>query len=150
MTDSPLPAERARVQIVALLFALSILLIAVFGFIPGITMQYGDMSFAGDDSRAQLFGAFQVSVLLNLVHLLIGIAGIPMAQTWEGARTFLIGGGILFVGLWLLGVLGGADWIPTNSADNWLHAGVGVAMIALGVVFATGRGGRARAPTRPA
>jgi hypothetical protein len=39
------------------------------------------------------------------------------------------------VALWLLGIVGGADWIPANSADNWLHLAFGLGMIGLGVAL---------------
>jgi hypothetical protein len=130
---------RTRVQIVALLTGISFLLLGAFGFIPGITTHFGDIELAGEDSRAQLLGVFQVSVLLNIVHLGFGAAGIAMARTWEGARSFLIGGGVLYLALWLLGIADATEWIPTDAADDWLHLGLGVAMISVGVAFATNR-----------
>ena len=53
-------------------------------------------------------------------------------RTASGARTYLIGGGAIYLVLFLLGIVGGGDWIPVNDADNWLHLGLGVGMIALG------------------
>ena len=47
----------------------------------------------------------------------------------------MIGGGAIYVALWLLGIVGGANWIPSNSADNWLHLALGGALIVLGVVL---------------
>jgi hypothetical protein len=55
-------------------------LIGILGFIPGITRHYGDLTFAGGDSRAKLLGSFQVSILHNLVHLLFGVAGWFLAR----------------------------------------------------------------------
>jgi len=31
---------------------------------------------------------------------------------------------------------GAANFVPLNDADNWLHLGLGIGMIALGVVLA--------------
>ena len=50
-----------------------------------------------------------------------------------------IGGGAIYVVLWLLGLLGGADWIPSNSADDWLHLLLGIGLIGLGVVLTRDR-----------
>jgi len=86
---------------------------------------------------AKLLGLFQVSILHNIVHLLFGIVGLALAKTADGARTFLIGGGVVYLVLWLLGIVGGGDWIPVNTADNWLHFVLGIGMVALG--FVTGR-----------
>ena len=126
--------DRTPVQSLAVLVGAAFLLVGVLGFIPGITTNYSDMAFAGEDSGAKLLGIFQVSVLHNIVHVLLGIAGLGLARTWEGARTYLIGGGVLYLALWLLGLVGGGDWIPVNSADNWLHFVVGLGMVALGFV----------------
>ena len=113
------------------------LLVGVLGFIPGITTNYGAMSFAGHDSGAMLLGVFQVSVLHNIVHLLFGVAGIAMARTDRMARNFLLGGGIVYIVLWIYGLVinmdGGANFVPFNTADNCLHLILGVAMVGLGL-----------------
>ena len=106
----------------------------MLGFIPGITTHYHDLSFAGHDSGAKLLGVFQVSVLHNIVHLLFGVVGLALAKTADGARNFLIGGGVVYLALWVLGVVGAGDWIPANTADNWLHFALGLGMLALGFV----------------
>jgi len=119
------------------------LLVGILGFIPGITTDYGDMAFAGEGSEAKLLGIFQVSVLHNIVHLLFGIAGLALARTWEGARTYLIGGGVIYLVLWIYGLLidreSGANFVPINTADNWLHFLLGVGMIGLGVALTRDR-----------
>ena len=131
---------RTTIQTWAMVVGAVFLAVGILGFIPGITTNYGDVEFAGDGSDAELLGIFQVSILHNIVHLLFGIAGLALARTVEGARTFLIGGGVIYLALWLLALVGGADWIPTNSADDWLHFALGLGMVALGYL-----GGRERA-----
>jgi hypothetical protein len=134
-------AARAPVSKAAAAVGAVFLLIGVLGFIPGITTNYGTMEFAGHNSGAKLLGIFQVSVLHNIVHLLFGIAGLALARTVAGARTFLIGGGVVYLVLWLYGLVVGeystANFFPFNTADNWLHLLLGVGMIGLGLV--TGR-----------
>ena len=116
------------------------LLVGIAGFVPGVTTNlYDGLEFSGNEGDAELLGIFQVSVLHNIVHGLFGIAGLALAATASGARTFLLGGGAVYVALWLLGIVDGADWIPANDADNWLHLGLGVAMIAAGVLLTRGR-----------
>jgi hypothetical protein len=126
---------RTPVQTAALVVGAVFLAVGILGFIPGITTDYGDIAFAGDGSDAKLLGIFEVSILHNIVHLLYGIAGLALARTVDGARTYLIGGGAIYLALWLLGLVGGADWIPANTADNWLHFALGVGMIGLGYVL---------------
>jgi hypothetical protein len=133
MTDRTTAGDHSPVQTLALLVAATFVLVGVLGFVPGITTHYGDLNFAGDGSDAKLLGVFQVSILHNLVHLLFGIVGFVLARTWSGARTYLIGGGVVYLALWILGLVNGASWIPANNADDWLHFGLGVGMIGLGL-----------------
>jgi hypothetical protein len=115
------------------------LLVGILGFIPGITSSYSDMTFAGHDSGAELLGIFQVSILHNIVHILFGIAGLAAARTASGSRAFLVGGGIIYLVLWIYGLVisqdSGANFVPVNTADNWLHFLLGVGMIGLGLAL---------------
>jgi hypothetical protein len=115
------------------------LVVGVAGFVPGITTHYGDMTFAGHDSMAKLLGVFMVSVLHNIVHLLFGIAGIALSRTIGSARNYLIGGGVVYLVLWIYGLVidqtSSANFVPINTPDNWLHFVLGVGMIALGVAL---------------
>ncbi|MEU6078579.1 DUF4383 domain-containing protein [Micromonospora sp. NPDC047074] len=133
------PADgKAPVRRAALAVAVVFLLVGVLGFVPGVTSDYSDLRFAGHDSEARLLGLFQVSVLHNIVHLLFGVAGLVLARSVAGARTFLVGGGAIYLVLWLYGLVidhdSAANFIPVNTADNWLHLGLGIGMIALGVL----------------
>jgi hypothetical protein len=127
---------RALVQTAALVVAAVFVLVGVLGFIPGITTDYSSMTFAGHHSEAKLLGVFQVSILHNVVHLLFGAAGFALARTVGGARAYLIGGGAIYLVLWLFGLLVGQDsavnFVPLNAADDWLHLLLGLGMIALG------------------
>ena len=129
-------ATRTLVQTAALGVGATFILVGLLGFIPGITTDYGSMTFAGHHSEAKLLGIFQVSILHNIVHLLFGAAGIAMARTISGARSYLIGGGAIYLVLWLYGLVVGqnsaANFVPVNSADDWLHLLLGLGMIALG------------------
>ncbi|MGA5299977.1 DUF4383 domain-containing protein [Nucisporomicrobium flavum] len=134
--DVASPRARTLVQTAALAVAAVFVLVGILGFIPGITTHYGDMTFAGHHSDAKLLGVFQVSILHNLVHLLFGAVGFALARTVPGARNYLIGGGAIYLVLWLYGLVvgqnSGANFIPVNAADDWLHLLLGLGMIALG------------------
>ncbi len=115
------------------------LLVGILGFIPGVTTDYSSMEFAGHESGAKLLDIFAVSILHNIVHLLFGVAGLALARKWDSARTYLIGGGAVYLVLWIYGLVidheSAANFVPVNDADNWLHFVLGVAMIALGVLL---------------
>jgi hypothetical protein len=131
--------DRSPIQSAALAVGLVFLLVGVLGFVPGITSNYDDLQFAGHGSNAQLLGIFDTSVLHNIVHLLFGVAGIVLSKTWDGARTFLVGGGAIYLVLFVYGAIfhgeKGSNWIPVNWADNVLHLALGAGMIVLGVAL---------------
>jgi hypothetical protein len=126
-------------RLAAMVVAAVFLLVGVLGFIPGATTDYDGMTFAGHESTAMLLGVFHVSILHNIVHLLFGIAGFAMARTVSGATAYLIGGGAVYLLLWLYGLVidqdSAANFVPVNGADNWLHLVLGVGMIGLGVAL---------------
>jgi hypothetical protein len=132
-------STRTLLQTAALVVGVVFLLVGVLGFIPGITTNLDQIEFAGHRSDAMLLGVFEVSILHNIVHLLFGVAGVVLARTWQGARGFLIGGGAVYVLLWVYGLLvahdSPANFVPLNGADNWLHLLLGLGMIALGFVL---------------
>ncbi|MGC7095232.1 DUF4383 domain-containing protein [Amycolatopsis lurida] len=134
--------RRTPVQLVSMIYGVVFLLVGALGFVPGVTTGYDTLTFAGHESSALLLGVFAVSVLHNLVHLLFGVAGLVLARTPSGARGFLIGGGVVYLVLWLYGLFidhgSAANFVPVNAADNWLHLGLAVTMIAFGL--ALGRG----------
>jgi hypothetical protein len=131
--------NRPLVQLAATLVAGTFLLVAVLGFVPGVTTDYSDLSFAGHESEAKLLGLFQVSVLHNIVHGLFGVTGLVLARSVAGARSFLIGGGAVYLVLTVYGSVidldSNVNFVPVNVADNLLHLVLGVAMIGLGVVL---------------
>ncbi|MET9949920.1 DUF4383 domain-containing protein [Streptomyces sp. NPDC006339] len=139
----PAAGTASPLRTAALLVGLVFLVVGVLGFIPGVTTGYDSMTFAEHHSGAELFGVFQVSVLHNIVHLLFGVAGIAMSRTAATARSFLVGGGLIYLVLWLYGLLidldSDANFIPVNSPDNWLHLVLGLAMLLMGLLLARRR-----------
>ena len=141
---------RTTLQKAAMAVGVAFLAVGVLGFIPGVTQNFSDMQFASYESEALLLGLFQVSILHNIVHLLFGVAGILMARSFSGARTYLVFGGVIYLVLFLYGLLVGqesaANFVPLNGADDILHLILGIAMLGLGL--ALGRRGTAGNATR--
>ena len=136
MSSNGRTVGRTNIQKATLAVGAVFLLVGILGFIPGITSNYESLGFAGHDSEALLLGIFQVSILHNIVHLLFGVAGIALARNAAQSRNYLVVGGAIYLVLWLYGLLIGhdtpANFVPLNTADNWLHFVLGVAMIGLG------------------
>jgi hypothetical protein len=129
---------RTPVQELALLVGLGLSVAGIAGFIPGLTTHYRDISFAGHGSDAKLFDVFQTSILLNLLHLASGAAGLALSRRRDSARAFLVGAGAFYVVVFVYGLLvsrgSGANFLPVNGADNALHGALGGAMLVLGLV----------------
>ncbi len=138
---------RSLVQIAALLVGVVFVLVAILGFVPGVTTNFDSLGIAGHESEALLLGLFQVSIFHNIVHGLFGV-GILMSRTHAGARNYLIGGGVVYfvlvlVGLFIANKETAINFVPINTADNFLHLGLGIGMVALGLVL-----GKSTAATR--
>ena len=132
--------RRSPIRTVTLIVGVVFLLVGVLGFIPGITTNFDTITFAGHNSQAKLLGLFQVSILHNIVHLLFGVVGVAAARTAAASRSYLIVGGVIYLVLWIYGLVidksSGANFVPLNNADNWLHLVLGIGMIGLGAALA--------------
>jgi hypothetical protein len=112
----------------------------VLGFVPGVTTHSSDIAFAGQGSHAELLGYFQVSVLLNLVHIATGLAAVAFVRTDARAQSYLTACGIAYLLIWVLGPLTIGGWVPLNTADNWLHLVTGSVLLGLGSLVGRARG----------
>lgn len=140
-TNTP-TSTRTNVQKASMVVGAVFLLVGVLGFVPGITANYDQLAFAGHHSEALLLGLFQVSALHNIVHLLFGAAGLMLARTATGARSFLLYGGIIYLVLFVYGLVvpqdSAGNFVPLNGFDNVLHLLLGVGMVALAVILTKG------------
>ena len=148
-THNATASARTSVQLVSAVFGAVFVLVGILGFVPGITQDLDTMMFAGHHSQAALLGIFQVSVLHNIVHLLFGIVGLLGLRSRRLAKAYLVVGGIVYAVLWIYGLIvpmeSMGNFVPLNTADNWLHFVLAVAMITTGIVF----GRKARAAAKP-
>ena len=130
-TDTPRTGTRGMTwpQLLAMVIGAVYTLVGVIGFF--IT---GFDDFFGHTGRTLV--GFEINGMHNVVHLLVGVAGLALARTLSGARTY---GWLLAVGYgaaFLYGLFAvGRDWdfLSLNWADNWLHlvsalAGLAIAL----------------------
>jgi Domain of unknown function (DUF4383) len=132
--------DRSDLQLAAQLFGAIFVIVGIGGFIPGITKHYGDLT-SFNDVGAREVGFIGVNVLGNIVHLLYAVAGFALSRSWESARSYFLGGGLIYLVLWLYGVIidesSGANFLGLNTAANWFHFLLGLVM--LGIVLVLGR-----------
>jgi hypothetical protein len=65
--------------------------------------------------------SFHVSILLDVVHAIVGAAAIFLARPAALAFASLV--------LWLLGVFAAGGWLSLDTADNWLHLVLAVVLL---------------------
>jgi hypothetical protein len=121
-------ASRTVPQVLALVVGAAFLLVGLAGFL--VT---GFSGWTEHDPDQTLVG-FAVNPLHNVVHLLIGVAGIVLSRTDGSARLFgwllVVGyGATLVYGLLVAGQAEG-NLLNLNAADNVLHAGAVVVGLA--------------------
>jgi hypothetical protein len=128
------------VQGAALFVGTGYLILGALGFIPGVTTHHDTLQWVGHGSEALLFGVFATSGLHNVVHLVLGAAGMVCARTYAASRAYLLAGGITLLGVCIYRAATGnpdiAEVFPLNGADNWLHVTLGVVMLILGLTLA--------------
>jgi hypothetical protein len=105
-------------EILGLAFGAIYLLVGIVGFfITG----FGD--FFAHDTGETLLG-FEINGMHNVVHILIGVAGLVLSRTLAGARTYgwllAVGYGAAFI-YGLLAINKDWDFLSINAADNVLH-----------------------------
>lgn len=115
-------------EILSLAFGAIYLLVGVVGFF--VT---GFDDFFGHTDETLL--VFDINPAHNVVHILIGLAGLALGRTLAGARTY---GWLLAIGYGAASIYGliavGEDWdfLNINGADNALH----IATTIVGLVIA--------------
>ncbi|HXW76586.1 MAG TPA: DUF4383 domain-containing protein [Candidatus Eremiobacteraceae bacterium] len=121
---------------IANVFGLIYIVVGIAGFIPALG---GTMGM----TPSTLLGVADTNIIHNIVHLIIGFAGVTMGRTDEGAATYCKTFGVILL---LIGVLGFFvpnlfGILPIGGNDPWIHLASGV-VLAIGG-FATAPSGRA-------
>jgi hypothetical protein len=108
--------NRSTVQMVALIFGAIYLAAGVLGVLPFLGGSFTLTNHA-------LLGIFQINLVHNLVHIVIGIAGLAAVTSLPNSRRFCQIVGVILL---LLGVLGVFVANPLGllyigGLDIWLH-----------------------------
>ena len=112
-------------QTIAKLFGWVFVLVGVLGFFgfAGGTMSMG--------TPGLLLGLFQVNLLHNIVHFLVGLWGLNAARTADGATAFCKQAGVLYLLLAIIGFAAPdlfASVVPLGGNDRFLHLGLAVVL----------------------
>lgn len=117
------------VQQVARLFGVVFLLVGVLGFVAS------GMSMEADPAHApRLLGLFPVNAIHNVVHLLFGVWGLAASRAEGSAVLYAKAAGAIYVVLAIAGFVIPTTFglIPIGGHDIWLHAVLGVVLVAVG------------------
>jgi hypothetical protein len=130
-------------QTIALVVGIVFSLIGIIGF--AVT---GTSDFAASNTDKTLLG-FELNPLHNIVHLVIGVAGLLMWRTNAMAKTygwalFAIYGATFVYGLFVVNSTSGANFLSLNDADNGLHLVAALVGLAAGVLSPSPSGERTR------
>lgn len=120
----------------ALVFGIIFLLIGISGFVPGLNQHAAHPGVTVNGSSGNVFGLFPVNVIHNIVHLLFGLWGLAASRSYDGARGYAKGVGIIYAVLTIMGLIPGLDTMfgltPLYGNDVWLHALLSAAGIYFG------------------
>jgi len=113
--------NRAVVQTVTLDFETRLFAVGVLGFNGPLIVTRSFITITQD--RHMLLGIADINLLHNLVHLVIGIAGLAAASSVANARTFCQVVGVILLILGLLGIFVGNLFgaLPLAGFDIPLH-----------------------------
>lgn len=119
--------NRSTVQAVALVFGAIYLAAGILGFLPFLGGSYTQTSSA-------LLGLFSVNLLHNLVHVVIGIAGLAAVSSLANSRTFCQVVGVIllllgFIGIFVASPLG---LLYVGGLDIALHLVTGAVLAYFG------------------
>ena len=125
-------------QLLGLAFGAVYLLIGIIGFfITGFENFFGNENGTPVHHEGETLLGFMINPMHNVVHILIGAAGLALSRTLTGARTYgwllAIGYGAAFV-YGLIAIGEEWDFLNLNAADNVLHIGTAI----IGLVIALG------------
>jgi hypothetical protein len=94
------------VRTFALVFGAIYVLVGILGFIPGLSTHPADAPhLTVETGHGYLMGLFPINILHNIVHLIIGVAGLLASRSLGGARLYAQALAIVYGLLAILGLI---------------------------------------------
>jgi hypothetical protein len=127
-------ANRSTPQVVALVFGTVYLVVGVLGFLPFLGGSY-------TQTPNNLLGLVPINLLHNIVHLIIGVAGIAAAATVANSHMYLKTFGIVLLALGVVGIFvqNPFQLVPIGGFDVAIHLVTGAVLTYFGFVPEVGR-----------
>ena len=112
-------ADRTPAQVFALVIGIVLLAAGILGF-------FYSAAFGSPGETDAVLGILDVNGWHNVVHILSGLAGLALAGSAAGARTYAIALGVVYIVVTIWGfIIGDGEAIlsivPVNTEDNILH-----------------------------
>jgi hypothetical protein len=129
--------RRSAAQIYSLAVGAALVLGGIVGFLYSADFSTGEATLSPENREAAL-GLLDVNGWHNAFHVASGVLGLLAAGSLRGARTYAVGLGIVYLGIFFLGLAegdGGSifNLIPVNAEDNALHLAIALAGIVTGL-----------------
>lgn len=120
-------------QRIAQIFGWAFIAVGLLGF----AATGGSMD-ANHLTAPRLFGLFPVNVVHNIVHLVFGVWGLLGARSVGGARSYLLGAGLVYLVLAALGYVApdGLGLVPIGGSDIGLHLFLALGLLLAGMITA--------------
>jgi hypothetical protein len=125
--------RRSLAQHYCLAFGAVLVVVGAAGFAINSSFAMGDHVMG-----SRFLGLFEVNGWHNLVHLVSGVAALWFSRQAAGARSFSFAIGGVYGIVTILGIAYGGGgllgMIAMNTADNFLHLGIGAAGVMAGIL----------------
>jgi uncharacterized protein DUF4383 len=125
---------RSLVQTVALAFGVIYLLVGVLGLAPFVGGSY-------TQTNSNLLGFVPINLLHNIVHLVIGLAGVAAAGSLARSQQFCQVFGVVLIAIGIVGIFVNdpLNLIPIGGFDVAIHLATGGILAYFGFVSAAQR-----------
>ncbi len=119
--------HRSLVQTVALTFGLVYTAVGILGLLPFLGGSY-------TQTPDNLLGFVPINLLHNIVHLVIGVAGLAAATSMMRARAYTATFGIVLIAIGLLGIVvtNPFNQLPIGGFDIAIHLVTGAVLAYFG------------------
>ena len=114
---------RSMVQLVALVFGAVYLVVGILGLIPFFGGSY-------TQTNSDLLGFVPINLMHNIVHLVIGVAGLAAAVSVAGSKRYAQIFGVVLIAVGIVGIFASNPFnlLPIGGVDIAIHLATGAVL----------------------